>query len=266
MNERVWGVGLIFLCVWVIPFGINQLTAGLLLDEEGLALHRASLTHVMHIIHLNDEHNLLPMDKYMSSPWLAYAGHIFPAVVWPICVVIQFLPRIRRDYPSFHRGCGYLLLLCSALISISSLLMVYHSDLAYRHGDFSKEINILRNPFTITLWTFPIVCTFVYYGYQAWRSIAILRSVRLHEQNMVIHVAIGLSVSLMRVMMLILAFLLQYLFRLDEAILSDVDFKQDVFSGLLILAFFINIFAANQYNQQKDRSYNNNVNSNNKQK
>ena len=128
---------------------------------------------------------------YFASP-IPIVFHIIAGTIWNLFGPLQFVPKIRRKWPKFHRYSGRFLVLSGFIVGITGLWM-NHFFPAY--GGPAKYISIVVHSI----------------GIMVSLSIALQaifkRDIKRHELWMMRAVAIGLSPATQRVFILPIYFI-----------------------------------------------------------
>ena len=72
---------------------------------------------------------------------LVYLTHITPAIFWSMCVPLQFHPRLRKNYPKFHKYLGRAFIYTSYILMIG-VVVIIRKNLAFIHylnGDYEAN-------------------------------------------------------------------------------------------------------------------------------
>jgi len=111
--------------------------------------------------------------------------HVVPGLLFMVLGPIQFMPKIRRKFPKFHRFSGYIFALSCVPIGISTIVIVVW----FPTGGIGEQISM----------TF-FALMFLYYTYRGVQHIR-QRQVIQHRACMLRVFAIGLAVAVFRVVM-----------------------------------------------------------------
>jgi uncharacterized membrane protein len=119
---------------------------------------------------------------FSRHPFITFL-HILPGALFMILGPLQFLPRIRNNYPRFHRRSGVVVIICGYIIGISALIMPF---VLRPIGGFNEAV--ATSFFAVY---FLIALT------MAWRAI-LRRDIIHHRQWMIRMFSIGVAVGTIR--------------------------------------------------------------------
>ncbi|OJJ21736.1 hypothetical protein BKI52_14640 [marine bacterium AO1-C] len=111
--------------------------------------------------------------------------HVVPGLLFMVLGPIQFMPKIRRKFPKFHRLSGYIFALSCVPIGISAIVITNW----FPTGGVGEQISM----------TF-FALVFLYYAYRGVQHIR-QRQILQHQACMIRVFAIGLAVAVFRVVM-----------------------------------------------------------------
>lgn len=137
--------------------------------------------------------DLIFFDNYFTT----YVLHFFPGFFWVIFVPFQFYLINNNRNIKLHKYIGYILYICSLLISISGIVMPL-LDITFS----SRNIfNTNNNSFFLGIW----------FIYTITKSIKFIlnKDIKNHKRWIIRHIFIGHSVSLQRLIYLIIGYIIK---------------------------------------------------------
>ena len=123
----------------------------------------------------------VPDGGFAAHPFLTLT-HIVPGLLFMLLAPLQFIKKLRNNYPKVHRTIGYIVLVCGLIIGSTALIM-----------GFIMAIGGIVETLAITLYG----TLFLFSLTKAYFHI-IKREIVLHREWMIRALAIGLAVSTTR--------------------------------------------------------------------
>ncbi len=129
---------------------------------------------------------------YPITTWL----HTIPGALFMILAPMQFIPAIRRKYPIYHRWAGRVVLLSCLILGISASIILF----TFPYTSFDPNLSNLSEQIPdIFFGTFFLL--FAALGYYNIRK----GNIEKHRRYMIRVFAIGLGISLFRILMVVTA-------------------------------------------------------------
>ncbi len=145
--------------------------------------------------------------KRRTTPMLVYGGlHAAPALLWSIMMPLQHVESLRKKWPAFHRGSGYVILSASLVLSMTGYWF-YLSKNAYSHQDWFHVHDL--NGWSYIGWpTFELTtfCLAPIYWLTMYKTAVTARAKNFesHRKWAVLHTMAASGISLERVGLVIL--------------------------------------------------------------
>ena len=173
----------------------------------------------------------VPLPKALNTKYQNQTSvqltHILPAVIWVACIPFQFHKGFRKDYKTLHRIMGRVFMYDSFIIMFGFGLIVY-KKLTFEHY---LDVELVKLPnLDITVTDFCLGLVMLAFVGCAVKAVSAAKQKKFmeHQYWMIRHVALGLWVSLQRVM--IFGFVTVWMVFYKGTIATD-EFKGKVFGN-----------------------------------
>lgn len=179
------------------------------------------------------ESEYVPLPKQLNTKYknqtLVQLTHILPAVIWIACIPFQFHKGFRKNYKQMHRIMGRVFVYDSFVMMFGFGLIVY-KKLTFEH--YLEQVELVTLPhLDITVIDFFLGFVALAFVGCAVKAVSAAKQKKFmeHQYWMIRHVALGLWVSLQRVM--ILGFVNVWMIFYKGTIATD-EFRGKVFGNI----------------------------------